>query len=261
MKRKLFSVVLAAAMVLSLSACEKKTISDATGSLTSTSTEASVEASVETSTEARVEASVEASVEEAAPEEGDGFDIGSVDSDVYQNEFFNIKVTAPEDLTFLDSATIAALGQATADDFANSDSKMAHLTADAISSGATITDFYLSDENMLTTVNFNISSGKGLKVSDMDALLDATIPVLEETFSANPNLSNVKCVRSTTTFLGEEVSCLMTTADVAVSETESVQMFVKQVEMIKDGYVGCITCSTYFDDDTDDLLALVTPLN
>lgn len=254
MKKKIFSVVLAAAMVLSMTACDKKTISDATGSLTSSSAEASVEASVETSTEASVETSTE-----VVTEETEEFNVGTVASDVYENEFFNIKVTAADGFAFADAATIAAIGQATAESFANSDSDMAKVTADAINSGATITDFYLADENFITTMNLTISAGKGLTSANLDALIDATIPVLEETFSAQ-GLSNVKCVRSTTTFLGEEVSCIYTVADLPVSETETVTMYVKQVEMIKDGYVGCISCNTYLEDGTDDLLAMVTTL-
>lgn len=261
MKRKLFSVVLAAAMALSLTACEKKTISDATGSVTSASTETSVEASVETSTEASVEASVETSTEASVEESGEEeFSIGDVESDVYENEFFNIKVTAAEGLTFADSDTIAAIGQYTAEAFADSDSDTAKLSAEAIQSGATITDFYLADDDFLTTMNFTISSAQGLKPSMIDLLIDQTIPELEKTFTSQGFL-NVECVRSTTTFLGEEVSCIYTTAEIPVSETDTVSVFVKQVEMIKDGYAGCITANTYFEDDTDDLLALVTKLN
>lgn len=261
MKRKLFSVVLAAAMVLSLTACEKKTISDATGSVSSASTEASVEASVETSTETSVEASVETSTEASVEESGaEEFSVGDVESDVYENEFFNIKVTAADGFSFADSDTIAAIGQYTAESFADSDSDVAKLTADAIASGATITDFYLSDADMITTMNLTISSGKGLKPSMVDALIDQTIPMLEQTFTAQ-GLANVKSVRSTTTFCGEEVSCICTTADVPVSETESVPMFVKQIEMIKDGYVACLTCSTYVEDGTDELLTMVSKLN
>lgn len=261
MKRKLFSVVLAAAMVLSLTACEKKTISDATGSVSSASAEASVETSVETSTEASVEASVETSTEASVEESGEEeFSVGDVESDVYENEFFNIKVTAAEGFSFADSETIAAIGQYTADAFADSDSDVAKQTADAIASGATITDFYLADEDMITTMNLTISSGKGLKPSMVDALIDQTIPVLEQTFSAQGFL-NVKSVRSTTTFCGEEVSCINTTAELPVSETETVPMFVKQVEIIKDGYVACLTCNTYVEDGTDELLKMVTKLN
>ena len=263
MKRKFLSVVLVAAMALSLAACGEKDINETKGSVTS----ASVEASVETSTEASVEESATASVEtsteastEVAAEEGEEFSIGTVESDVYENEFFNIKVTAADGFAFADSATIAAIGQATAESFANSDSNMAKLTADAINSGATITDFYLADEDFVTTMNLTISAGKGLKPSDTDAVLDATMPALEEAFSAQ-GLLNVKCVRSTTTFCGEEVSCIYTTCEVPISETETVETFVKQVELIKDGYAACITANTYFEDSTDDLFAMVSKLN
>ena len=260
MKKKIISVVLVAAMALSLAACgEQKTISDATGTLTSTSTENSVEASVETSTEASVETSTEVSTE-VLSDEGESFDIGMVESDVYENEFFNLKVTAADGFAFADSDTIAAIGQATAESFADSESNMAQLTAEAINSGATITDFYLADENFMNTMNLTISSGKGLKPENINELLDATIPLLEETFSAQ-GLLNVKSERSTTTFCGEEVSCIVTTCELPVSETESVPMFVKQVEIIKDGYVACLTCNTYFEDGTDGLLTMVTALN
>ena len=254
--KKIFSVVLAAALLLSLTACgEEKSISDATGSLTSKS----AEASVETSTEASVEASVETSTEEVV-EADDSFDIGTVESDVYENAFFNIKVTAAEGFAFADSDTIAAIGQATAEAFADSESDVAQLTADAISSGATITDFYLADEDFLSTMNLAISSGKGLSSKDLDKFLDAMIPLLEETFTSQGYV-NVKSVRTTTTFCGEEVSCIFTTCEVPISETETVETFVKQVELIKDGYAGCVTANTYFDDGTDDLLAMVSHLN
>lgn len=258
--KKIFSVVLTAAMLLSLAACgEEKSISDATGSLTSTSAEASVETGTEASTEASVEASVETGTEVLA-EEGETFDVGTVESDVYENEFFDIKVTAAEGFAFADSATIAAIGQATAEAFADSDSDVAKLTADAISSGATITDFYLADEDFLSTMNLAISSGKGLNPSDIDMLLDAMIPLLEETFTSQGYV-NVKSVRTTTTFCGEEVSCIYTTCEVPISETETVETFVKQVELIKDGYAACITANTYFEDSTDDLFAMVSKLN
>lgn len=257
MKRKLFSVVLAAAMVLSLTACDKKTISDATGSVSSASAEASVETSTETSVEASVETSTEASVEESDEEE---FSIGDVESDVYENEFFNIKVTAAEGFTFADSETIAAIGQYTAESFADSDIDLAKQSAEAISSGATITDFYLSDAEMINTLNLTISSGKGIKPSMVDALMDQMIPVLEETF-ASQGFLNVKSERSTTTFCGEEVSCINTTAELPISETETIPVFVKQVELIKDGYVGCITANTYVEDGTEELLSMVTKLN
>ncbi len=264
--KKFLSVVLTGALLLSLAACAKTVPAEVTGSVSKASVSASTESSTEdttasTSVEEKEDTTVAAENNEAdntaaaenteAQTEEETFSIGEVASDVYENEFFNVKVTASEGFRFLSDAEIEALGQATAENISDS----AESVAKAIEDGSVLTPMYVSDESGLNTLGLNISSlGVASALVTEAAIIDASLDQIV-TMLTGSGFENVTAERSTTTFLGKEVDCM-----IVHGTYMGVELFEKQVEIIEGTYMASFTATSYVNDSTDALLALATPL-
>lgn len=196
--------------------------------------------------------------EDADAEAADAADIfGTVDGEFYTNEYFGIKVRAIEGYAFADDETIEQLGYMTADMIAEGDSLYTESISNALESGETVIDFYLTDEDFMNSLNLTLSSTDSrLTQDDAADMIDATIPFLAQTYESM-GASDVNCERSTVVFLGEDVPCIRTSGVFEV-EGNTIDLDVVQVVMIKDGYTATITATTYMDDETGSLLDTVS---
>ncbi len=182
---------------------------------------------------------------------------GTVDGEFYTNEYFGIKVRAIEGYAFADDETIEQLGYMTADMIAEGDSLYTEAVSNALESGETVIDFYLTDEDFMNSLNLTLSSTDSrLTQDDAADMIDATIPFLAQTYESM-GASDVNCERSTIIFLGEDVPCIRTSGVFEV-EGNTIDLDVVQVIMIKDGYTATITATTYMDDETGSLLDTVS---
>ncbi|MBP5151475.1 MAG: hypothetical protein ILP13_01020 [Lachnospiraceae bacterium] len=268
--KKFLSVVLTGALLLSLAACAKTVPADVTGSVSKASVSASTEASTEVkdnnennslevssadnnavAAEENKDTENAASTDAEPAQETEAFSIGEIASDVYENEFFNVKVTASEGFRFLSDAEIEALGQATAENISES----AESVAKAIEDGSVLTPMYVSDESGLNTLGLNISSlGIASALVNEAAIIDASLDQIV-TMLTGSGFENVTAERSTTTFLGKEVDCM-----IVHGTYMGLDLYEKQVEIIEGTYMASFTATSYVTDTTDALLALAAPL-
>lgn len=255
MKKRTIATLLSLVMAFSLTAC-------AGGSDNNTDAQDVVVEEEETEEADAEEAEAEdVDAEEADAEDAEAADaasiFGTVDGEFYTNEFFGIKVRAIEGYAFADDETIEQLGYMTADMIAEGDSLYTEAVSNALESGETVIDFYLTDEDFMNTLNLTLSSTDSrLTQDDAADMIDATIPFLAQTYESM-GASDVNCERSTIIFLGEDVPCIRTSGVFEV-EGNTIDLDVVQVIMIKDGYTATITATTYMDDETGSLLDTVS---
>jgi len=258
MKKRIIAFLMAAMFVLSASACSAKTEdNDVKASVSvdkdqkedkkedkkdDTKTDVKDESKDDTKDEAKDESKADAKE----------FSLGKVVDGVYVDEYFNVKITPAEGMTFATDEQIEALSMSTARLIGDNNEKI----ATAINDGSVVTTMYLSDLSGLKTVNVNIS-GAGIDSPAItpELIIDAAIPDIQSMLT-NSGFTNVTCERSTTEFLGETVACLN-----VKGEFSGLTLYEKQVELIKGGYISSITVVSYNEDATADLLALVSNID
>jgi len=191
------------------------------------------------------------SVSACSAKKEEAYASGKVENTTYTNEFFKIKVEAPEDMSFASDEEIKQLGLATAEVFGKSDEEIAK----ALEGGNAVTEMYLSDVVGLTTANVNVSDlGASTSKITSEDVIDSAIPQITKMFEGS-GFENITCVRATTRFLGKEVPCLELHATLAGNEFNE-----KQVEILKGRYMMAYTVVSYGEDKTDALLDLVSSI-
>ncbi len=262
MKKRTIATLLSLVMAFSLTACAGGSDNNTDAQDVVVEEEETEEADAEEAEAEDVDAedadAEEADAEDEDAEAADAASIfGTVDGEFYTNEFFGIKVRAIEGYAFADDETIEQLGYMTADMIAEGDSLYTEAVSNALESGETVIDFYLTDEDFMNSLNLTLSSTDSrLTQDDAADMIDATIPFLAQTYESM-GASDVNCERSTIIFLGEDVPCIRTSGVFEV-EGNTIDLDVVQVIMIKDGYTATITATTYMDDETGSLLDTVS---
>ncbi len=253
--KKMIATVLTTMMVFGVTACGN------TAEDTREVTDETVIEEVEESEDSEAEVTEEDAADEADAEtdeetdaeEQDGI-LGAVDGDVYTNAFFGIKLNAVDGYSFLDDEQIAQLGYMSAEVLGNSD------ITEAIESGETITDCLLADATFDNSINVTISSVDAeVSQDDAEAVIDATIPYLVESFEGM-GFENLACERGTTTFLGEEFPCI-NISFVLTQDGVSYDMSMVEVILLNDGYSATITAQAGSEDEIATLLGAFESLD
>lgn len=260
--KKMIATVLTTMMVFGVTACgntaeDTREVTDETViEEVEESEDAEAEVTEDDTEDADAETDAESDEEtdaEADAEEQDGV-LGAVDGDVYTNAFFGIELSAVDGYSFLDDKQIAQLGYMSADVLGNTD------ITEAIESGETITDCLLADSTFDNSLNITISSvDSGVSQDDAEAVIDATIPYLVESFEGM-GFENLACERGTTTFLGEEYPCI-NISFVLTQDGVSYDMSMVEVILLKDGYSATITAQAGSDEEIDTLLGAFESLD
>ena len=252
--KKMIATVLTMMMVFSVTACgnnaeDTRDVTDET--VIEEVNESEDEDAEVTEDDAEAE-DADAEVETDA-EEQDGV-LGVVDGDVYTNAFFGIKLNAVDGYSFLGDDVIAQLGYMSADVLGNNE------ITEAMESGEAVTDCVLADETFDNSVNVTLSSVDAeVTQDDAEAVIDATLPVLVETYEGM-GFENLVCERGTTTFLGEEFPCI-NLSFVLTQDDVTYDMTMVEVILIKEGYTATITAQAGSDEEIAALLGAFEALD
>ena len=193
---------------------------------TETSVSENVEASVE-ATSASVEEATEEAVEEVAEETEDVVTAGVTEDGVYTNEFFGFKLVAADGYAFTETEG---------------------------------TDCYIADETALKNVNVTIAlDEEGAAQKDLEAFLDAMLPELKKLYEGI-GYTDVTVEKETTEFAGKEYSGVVVGGSMDADGT-AVELFARQVCIVKDGYIATITATSFVEDATEELLKMGVSLN
>ena len=252
--KKMIATVLTTVMVFGVTACGNtaEDTREVTDETVIEEVEESEDAEAEVTEDDAEDADAETD-EETDAEEQDGV-LGAVDGDVYTNAFFGIELSAVDGYSFLDDKQIAQLGYMSAEVLGNTD------ITEAIESGETITDCLLADSTFDNSLNITISSvDSGVSQDDAEAVIDATIPYLVESFEGM-GFENLACERGTTTFLGEEYPCI-NISFVLTQDGVSYDMSMVEVILLNDGYSATITAQAGSEDEIATLLGAFESLD
>lgn len=252
--KKMIATVLTMMMVFSVTACgnNAEDTRDVTDETVIEEVNESEDADAEVTEDDAEAEDADAEAETDAEEQDGAF--GVVDGDVYTNAFFGIKLNAVEGYSFLGDDVIAQLGYMSAELLGNDE------IAEAMESGEAVTDCVLADETFDNSVNVTLSSVDAEATQDdAEAAIDATIPVLVETYEGM-GFENLVCERGTTTFLGEEFPCINISFEFTQDDV-TYDMSMVEVILIKEGYSATITAQAGSDEEIAALLGAFEALD
>ena len=252
--KKMIATVLTMMMVFSVTACgnNAEDTRDVTDETVIEEVNESEDADAEVTEDDAEAEDADAEAETDAEEQDGAF--GVVDGDVYTNAFFGIKLNAVEGYSFLGDDVIAQLGYMSAEVLGNDE------IAEAMESGEAVTDCVLADETFDNSVNVTLSSVDAEATQDdAEAAIDATIPVLVETYEGM-GFENLVCERGTTTFLGEEFPCINISFEFTQDDV-TYDMSMVEVILIKEGYTATITAQAGSDEEIAALLGAFEALD
>jgi len=262
MKKRFFAAVLAATMLMSLTACGKdvkaiSSVEEAVEETVASVEEVAEEAVVEAATEEATETATEEASEET---EEDVIISGTVDGNIYTNEFFGFKVEAKDGYTFADDSLKETIGDVATEKLDGVDTKLGKLASESVKNGEQIVDFYLTDSAFANTMNMTMSylGSSSYSQESMESIMTIMLPSIKESYE-QMGLSDIECEMSKTTISGKEFPCIVLTGK---GETEGItfDMYITQVFMVKDGYMACFTVGTILEDSRDELLGMISTL-
>lgn len=229
--KRLLALALALILVLSLAACggNKEPSSESTTESTTESTEPTTE-STEPTTES-TEPTTESTEESTQPEE-EALSFGTVEGNTYTNETLKLTCTLGEDWYFLTQEEIAAVSGLAADIYKGKD------IADVIATSGSAIDMYAMKEDG-STLNLTLSD-TGLSITgllDEDAIVEAMVPTLEQTYEA-AGYEDLVLAQGSIPFAGEAHPTLVMTATMGEMEISITQVFV-----VVGRYIAAITVS------------------
>ena len=242
MKKRLTAALLSIMMVFCLGACTSQK-------------EFASGVSDEEVEEKEAETEKETEDEKTGNEEGSGISVvinGTVDGDVYTNEYFGVKIEAPDGYTFLSEQMLQTLGYMSSQMLKDGDTAYGDAVSEAVEKGQTVIDFEIADAAFSNTVNLTLGHVNGrFTQDDVEVMIDGSIPYLVQTYESI-GASNLSVERSVITFLGEEMPCINVSFNYA-AQGQTIELDMVQIILIKDGYSATITAQAE-DEETLDLL-------
>ncbi|WP_026651101.1 hypothetical protein [Butyrivibrio proteoclasticus] len=233
MKKKIVAIMLMASLAIASVACgSTKEIEPATNE--SSVEESSVEESVEETTEEADEADSEEEAKEVSEEEVDDseFTSGVINGNVYENMFFDVTYTIQDDMRFATEDELALLSGAMSDLVDD------EATKSQLDNGQTVIVAYALNADNTKTFNVTMSSLNvfGSLLSEktlVDMSIEQAMPTLEQMYQ-NVEVST------------EEMEIMGETHYVAnmSMEMNGVQLYQRQMYIIKGSYVSAYTCAT-----------------
>jgi hypothetical protein len=247
MKKRLLVALLSTVMVFCLGACtsQKELVSNVPDE------------------EVKEEETEPVEEEKTGTEEGSGnyADItGVVDGDVYTNEYFGVRIEAPEGYSFLSDQMLQTLGYMSSQMLKDGDTAYGNAVSEAVDKGQTVIDFELTDPQFSNNVNMTLGSVNRLfSQDDIEVMIDSSIPYLVQTYESI-GATDIKVERSVTTFLGEEMACI-NVSFLYTAQGKQFDMDMVQIILIRDGYSATITAQADDDETMELLLGAFTRLD
>lgn len=234
---KKIAFILALLMVMSLVLTSCGSISDIVSKAVneSGSAEESIEESIEESVEESIEESIEESSEEVSEEseEASGkFIPATVNGNVYESDFFGVKIEFPEEFTLLTPEQIEQITGNAVD-------------LEALENGESYYDLYTT-----TPAGYNIN---GI-VSKYDGDIEKFLPLIKQQIVdmlTESGLTVKSCEISEFSISGKEVSGLE-----YVYEYSGVEFLCTQFYVQKDGYYACYTLTAFNKNDIDNMMGM-----
>ena len=243
MKNKIIGLMIATAMMVTVAGCGKQ-ITPAENVTEEAAVEATVEETAEAVEEqAAEEASVEAETEDAEDVE---FSTGTVDGNVYENEYFGIKLTVPTDYSFLDDETLAQVSGMAAD--VMKDNKAA---AAALENGTAAIVAYAIKNGAADNINVTIQSNASLAnaIFDEKAIMEASMDQLKTVLeSQGAEISAVEVVEKEVA--GENHWVIELTGNVS-----GMELHERIVNFQKGDYMMAIAASSFNNEDAETLMS------
>lgn len=242
--KKLFAIVLAALMVLSLAACGGEPVPTTVPTTTAATTEPTTEPSTAPTTEPTT---VPTTVPETtAPVEKDS-KLGTVEGNTYTSAFLGITATLDADWTFATDEEMAQLRGMTVE--AMTDESLAQM----LETSGTVMDMYAMD-----------ADGRTLNVMLENLNVLQTLALTEEAYAESAvdqvpaalegvGFENVTAEVTQMSFAGQTHAAIKVHAQIMEID------FYETLVVVKQGnYIACITVASYMEDTTAEVLDLFT---
>lgn len=177
------------------------------------------------------------------------FSTGEVKGNVYENEFFGIRLTLPDGYSFVDEKALAQLSGQTATLLKDHEA-----TAQAIKDGSVIIFAYANDDDTgYNSINVTLSNLGDASITEEEVAV-ASRDELGSFFLENGyTLDHIEAKPKKVA--GENHYELALDASI-----DGFKFYEQVVTLVKDGYNMNITAATYFKDDTDEILKGVAKL-
>ncbi|SFU42258.1 hypothetical protein [Butyrivibrio sp. INlla21] len=218
MKKRIIVTLMSIAIAITSVACgDKVLIQPATlGTSSGIEVKASDDDSLDEADKSSTEVSTDAN-----------FTSGEVIDNVYENEFFNVKIPVSEGMVFADEVKVAELNGLVDNTITNEQLK------EAMDKQGSLAVAYATDNNLSA---FTVSIGSAGKIATallsekkiIEASKDSLISQYE-----GMGLTDISTSIEKTTFIGEEHECLSMTGT-----AQGVTFHAKVICLLKDGYIG-----------------------
>ncbi|MBP5660661.1 MAG: hypothetical protein J6X08_04940, partial [Lachnospiraceae bacterium] len=199
----------------------------------------------------------ETSVEASETEEDEVVFLGRVEDGAYINDFYGIKITPAEGVIFADDNMLGLLNNIALENLSNSDSKLSKLTSEMLKNGQNVIDAYAYEGMGLNSLNVTVAYiGEGVGQDFAYALAEMTASSAQQIFGAQ-GMDVQSSEASTMEISGKEIPCVKTVAKVETNGA-TVDTYILQGIIIKDGYGATLTAGSYLEDNTDKQFEMVT---
>lgn len=170
-----------------------------------------------------------------------GYSTGSIDGNVYENEFFGISLTLPDGYSFVSDKELSQIAGRTVDEIKDEEGTIASIEA-----GEVITYAFAQDSTGLNSVNIVLSKNMDPSITvkeAMESALTEIVPVLEDSgfIDVKAGIEKKKAAGSTHEIMYVE------------GKIGGFGFYEKQIAFFKDGYAIHITIANYGEDNTEAL--------
>ncbi len=166
--------------------------------------------------------------------------LGSVDGNVYTNDYFGLRFEAVDNWSIGTKEEIANLSGLAAD--AVEDEEL----AEQLRTSGAIYDFYAQDNSNSDNINIVLQDiglyGNMLSVLGPEELIEQIIPQVEKAY-ASAGYEVHTCEVSDATFKGETVKCIATHFT-----AQGIEMYQRQVYSFSNNYIAVITATSARED-------------
>lgn len=241
--KKLFAVLLAVVMLLSLVACGQDENEETTAS---TTTEATTEEPTETTTEEPTETEpteTEPTETESTAIEAENTMLGAVDGAVYENSYLGIGCDLGANWYIYNETELAAVAGITEDMLSDEG------ILNSLETSGVAFLFYAMQNDGMATVNINMEKTVLAGLLTADTYIDASLETVE-TALTSAGMENLVVEKGSISFAGEERPCI-----VIEGVASGIGIYEIVVPIVYDSYVACITAATYNSNSCADVLA------
>ena len=185
------------------------------------------------------------------------FNIGVTEDNTYTNDFFNVKFTGTDEWRLLNDEQLASISTGIKDVMTNEEAKK------ALEDGKTSIIMYAVSQDALKNASVTVEKHEinNTQDVDLDEFLDKSVESLSASLPGQ-GFEDLEVVKTDLTFCGEATKGIEIKAKYNVgssdqeSETESRNIFEKQIYVFRGSYSGCYTVSSFDEDNTGEILKM-----